>query len=77
MRLVLGEDVAGAIGGSAVHHDIFNVGIALFQHRADGSFDGGGAVVHDRDEGDFHLDLIRIESLLILLKWAHYLLQDI
>ena len=52
MYAVLREYVAGAIGGSAVHHDIFYVGIGLFQHRADGSFDGGGAVINDSDEGE-------------------------
>jgi hypothetical protein len=30
----------------------------LFQHRKDCSFDGGGAVVNDRDEGDFQINLV-------------------
>lgn len=50
------DDVEGAIGGSAVDYDIFNIRIALPEDRLNGFFDGRGAVIDDGDEGDGQAD---------------------
>ena len=72
------DDVEGAIGGSAVDHDIFNMGIALPEDRLDSFFDSGGAVIDDGDEGDLHviLYIVSFNNNILHNQHIHFCSQE-
>ena len=44
----------GAVSGLAINDPVFDVGMRLAGNRAQGICDGGGTVVRDGDNSDFH-----------------------
>jgi len=49
---VAADDLQAAVGGAAIHDDIFQARVVLAEHGADGGFQEARLIERRRDDGD-------------------------